>query len=114
MENVTCFYECAQQYKSKELEDACLLFMDKHLKKVLESKNTMAQFPASSLVSIIKRDTFCASEDDIVTAVQRWAERRPEDDVRQVMENITWSRVCGEVVEAHLSFEDHSSKYDLR
>ena len=69
--NVCFIYDTASLYRLEHLVSSCCTFMDRHAGDVIkhESFNTLS---ASGIKEILLRDSFCAAEVAIFTAVHEW------------------------------------------
>ena len=69
--NVCFIYDTASLYRLEHLVSSCCIFMDRHASDVIkhESFNTLS---ASGIKEILSRDSFCAAEVAIFTAVHEW------------------------------------------
>lgn len=79
LENCCSILDAALLYKLQTLSDACLKFMDRNATEVLGSSGfkTLSQ---DSLCALLDRDSFFASEVNILNAVSEWCLNNPNKD----------------------------------
>ncbi|BFZ07200.1 hypothetical protein BsWGS_10239 [Bradybaena similaris] len=77
--NVCPFFDLANMYNLASLSNVCKDYMDEHAKEVLNSESFLFLSQISAL-DVISRDSFCASEMDIFTAVNKWAVYNNDQD----------------------------------
>jgi BTB/POZ domain-containing protein 9 len=87
LHNICRIFDVACLYQLEEVLETCLNFADVHAVEILQGTADFASLSDVALVSIIKRDSFCAPEVDIFRAVQCWIGENPEAD-RQILCNI--------------------------
>lgn len=75
--NVCIIFDAAVLYQMRDLCSTCLSFLDRNAVEVL-STDGFSCLTKSSLVEIIKRDSFCAPENQIFRAVKEWVEAAEE------------------------------------
>jgi BTB/POZ domain-containing protein 9 len=87
LHNICRIFDVACLYQLDEVLETCLNFADVHAVELLQSMADFASLSEAALVSIIKRDSFCAPEVEIFRAVQCWIDENPEAD-KQLLSNI--------------------------
>ncbi|RXG58983.1 BTB/POZ domain-containing protein 9 [Armadillidium vulgare] len=90
--NVCIIYDMASLYSLKGLSTVCEDFIDKNAPAVLSHESFMAVSPGA-LKSLIKRDSFCASEIQIFQAVKKWCENNSEISSEQLKEILSFIRL---------------------
>jgi BTB/POZ domain-containing protein 9 len=87
LHNICRIFDVACLYQLDEVLETCLYFADVHAVELLQGMADFASLSEAALVSIIKRDSFCAPEVEIFQAVQCWIDENPEGD-KLVLSNI--------------------------
>ena len=87
LHNICRIFDVACLYQLDEVLETCLNFADVHAVELLESMADFASLSEAALVSIIKRDSFCAPEVEIFRAVQCWINENPDAD-KHLLSNI--------------------------
>jgi BTB/POZ domain-containing protein 9 len=87
LHNICRIFDVACLYQLDEVLETCLNFADVHAVELLQSMADFASLSEAALVSIIKRDSFCAPEVEIFRAVQCWIDENLEAD-KQLLSNI--------------------------
>lgn len=87
LHNICRIFDVACLYQLDEVLETCLIFADVHAVELLECMTDFASLSEMALVSIIKRDSFCAPEIEIFRAVQCWINEHPTSD-KQLLANI--------------------------
>lgn len=88
--NVCVIFDAAVLYQMRDLCTNCLSFMDRNAVEVL-STDGFSCLTKSSLVEIIKRDSFCAPENQIFRAVREWVETAEEIidvDLKDILDKV--------------------------
>lgn len=88
--NVCFVFDTALLYQMTDLGTTCLSFLDRNAVEVL-STDGFSCLTKSGLVEIIKRDSFCAPENQIFRAVREWvesAEGIAEADLRDILDKV--------------------------
>lgn len=75
--NVCVIFDAAVLYQMNDLYATCLSFLDRNAVEVL-STDGFSCLTKSALIEIIKRDSFCAPENQIFRAVKEWVESAEE------------------------------------
>ena len=89
--NVTIIFDVACLYQLYRVRDKCLTYMDHNALDILESDGFM-NLSQSALLTIIKRDSFCAGEFRIFTSVAKWIDVN-KDEERELDEILTAIRL---------------------
>lgn len=84
LQNSCAVLDAACAYDLTRLQDATLLFMDRHATEVLNSSNFKILTP-KSLTSLLIRDTFYIPEIEIFKAVLEWRNHEESDSEFQVI-----------------------------
>lgn len=77
-----------------DLKETCLKLMDRNGHFVINSNHVVEKMSWDILTTIVKRDTFCAREIDILDAIQWWIKKQPGNEhldkreVRDLMEEV--------------------------
>lgn len=88
--NVCIVFDAAVLYQMRDLCSTCLNFLDRNAVEVL-STDGFSCLTKSSLVEIIKRDSFCAPENQIFRAVKEWVEAAEEisdESIRDILDKV--------------------------
>lgn len=88
--NVCVIFDAAVLYQMKDLYTTCLSFLDRNAVEVLSTEG-FSCLTKSALIEIIKRDSFCAPENQIFRAVREWVESADEiteTDLREILDKI--------------------------
>lgn len=88
--NVCFVFDTALLYQMTDLCTTCLSFLDRNAVEVL-STDGFSCLTKCGLVEIIKRDSFCAPENQIFRAVREWvesAEGISEADLRDILDKV--------------------------
>ncbi|XP_057679210.1 BTB/POZ domain-containing protein 9 [Corythoichthys intestinalis] len=87
-DNVCLVFDVASLYSLAALGAACCCYMDKHAPDVLASDGFLT-LSKTALLTVVRRDSFAASEREIFQALCRWCRRRgggvDEEETREVM-----------------------------
>ncbi|KAI5108506.1 BTB/POZ domain-containing protein 9, partial [Silurus meridionalis] len=84
-QNVSLIFDVASLYHLSSLAEACCSYMDRHAVEVLKSDGFLA-LSKSALLTVVRRDSFAASEREIFQALCRWCKQNSEDPgARDVM-----------------------------
>ncbi|KAJ3606300.1 hypothetical protein NHX12_025821 [Muraenolepis orangiensis] len=84
-DNVCLVFDVASLYSLNTLGTACCAYMDRHGPDVLASEGFLALSKAA-LLTVVRRDSFAATEKEIFLALSRWSRHRGDgDDSREVM-----------------------------
>ncbi|KAG1654460.1 BTB/POZ domain-containing protein 9 [Nymphon striatum] len=70
--NVCMIYDMANLYQLTSLVEVCSLFMDRHASEIIQHGSFLS-LSASALKNMISRDSFCAPEVEIFSAVCEWS-----------------------------------------
>lgn len=81
VKNVCLIYDVSCLYSLNQLRDNCLMFMDHNAVDVLETEG-FRNLSEIAVTTIISRDSFCAPEVKIFTAVSKWIAINKEEDGR--------------------------------
>uniref|UniRef100_A0A8C5E3H3 BTB/POZ domain-containing protein 9 n=1 Tax=Gouania willdenowi TaxID=441366 RepID=A0A8C5E3H3_GOUWI len=76
--NVCLVFDVASLYSLSTLSSACCAYMDRHASDVLSSDGFLT-LSKTALLTVVRRDSFAASEKEIFQALSRWC-RQHEDD----------------------------------
>ncbi|XP_015777436.1 PREDICTED: BTB/POZ domain-containing protein 6-like [Acropora digitifera] len=76
--NVFSILPCAQTFDDKDLEDRCWEVVDVHTKEALTSDDFVVA-ERSLVESVVKRQTLTVKEVELFKAVDRWAEKKTEE-----------------------------------
>ena len=87
LHNICRIFDVACLYQLDEVLETCLNFADVHAVEILQARADFTGLSEAALVSIIRRDSFCAPEVEIFRAVQCWIEENHEVD-KEVLANI--------------------------
>ncbi|XP_061560896.1 BTB/POZ domain-containing protein 9 isoform X1 [Phycodurus eques] len=83
--NVCLVFDVASLYSLNALGAACCSYMDKHAPDVLNSDGFLT-LSKTALLTVVRRDSFAATEREIFQALCRWCRQRCEsDDTQEVM-----------------------------
>ncbi|XP_051908105.1 BTB/POZ domain-containing protein 9 isoform X2 [Hippocampus zosterae] len=83
--NVCLVFDVASLYSLSALGAACCSYMDKHAPDVLNSDGFLA-LSKTALLTVVRRDSFAASEREIFQALCRWCRQRSESgETQEVM-----------------------------
>ncbi|XP_049613529.1 BTB/POZ domain-containing protein 9 isoform X1 [Syngnathus scovelli] len=83
--NVCLVFDVASLYSLSALGAACCSYMDKHAPDILNSDGFLA-LSKTALLTVVRRDSFAASEREIFQALCRWCRQRGESgETREVM-----------------------------
>ncbi|PFX11569.1 BTB/POZ domain-containing protein 9 [Stylophora pistillata] len=88
--NVCVVFDAAVLYQMNDLCSTCLGFLDRNAVEVL-STDGFSCLTKSALIEIVKRDSFCAPENQIFRAVQEWvesAEEMSEGDYKVILDKV--------------------------
>lgn len=88
--NVCVVFDSALLYQMSDLCSTCLCFLDRNAVEVL-STDGFSCLTKSALIEIIKRDSFCAPENQIFRAVKEWvetAEEMSEAELKDVLDKV--------------------------
>lgn len=88
--NVCVVFDAAVLYQMNDLCSTCLGFLDRNAVEVL-STDGFSCLTKSALIEIVKRDSFCAPENQIFRAVQEWvesAEETSEGDYEVILDKV--------------------------
>ena len=88
--NVCIVFDAGVLYQMRDLCSTCLNFLDRNAVEVL-STDGFSCLTKSSLVEIIKRDSFCAPENQIFRAVKEWVEAAEEisdESIRDILDKV--------------------------
>lgn len=84
-QNVSLIFDVASLYHLSSLAEACCAYMDRHAVDVLKSDGFLT-LSKSALLTVVRRDSFAASEREIFQALCHWCRQNTEDpDARDVM-----------------------------
>jgi len=90
IKNVCVIFDAAVLYQMGDLYTTCLSFLDRNAVEVLSTDGFLC-LTKSALIEIIKRDSFCAPENQIFRAVREWAESAEEiseADLKDILEKV--------------------------
>ena len=87
LKNVCTFYDLSNFYEIDELRTACLHFLDHNAEQVLKQENFL-RLSKTNLKSILLRESFCASELNILMAVNRWIKANPDENGKVLYQQI--------------------------
>lgn len=93
-ENVVDILQGLTFVADEELKESCLKLMDRNGHFVINSNHVVEKMNWDILTTIVKRDTFCAREIDILDAIQWWIKKQPGNEnldkreVRDLMEEV--------------------------
>ena len=71
LDTVSWVLETAMFFAHPALTDECLAFMDQRAPKLVE-RQLLRTLAAPQLIAVLGRDSFCASESDVVRSVMDW------------------------------------------
>ncbi|XP_063040344.1 BTB/POZ domain-containing protein 9 isoform X2 [Engraulis encrasicolus] len=75
--NVCLVFDVASLYCLSGLAEACCAYMDRHAPEVLESEGFLS-LSKTALLTVVRRDSFAASEREIFQALCRWCRHNGE------------------------------------
>lgn len=87
LNNICRIIDIACLYQLDEVLETCLNFADRHAVEILQNTADFASLSEVGLVSITKRDSFCAPEVEIFRAIQCWIEENSQVN-REVLSNV--------------------------
>ncbi|KAL4624278.1 BTB/POZ domain-containing protein 9 [Arapaima gigas] len=82
--NVCLVFDVASLYCLSGLSAACCAFMDRHAPEVLASEGFLT-LSKTALLTVVKRDSFAASEKEIFQALCRWCRHNGDTEAQEVM-----------------------------
>ncbi|KAG9336813.1 hypothetical protein JZ751_003161 [Albula glossodonta] len=82
--NVCLVFDVASLYCLSALSAACCAYMDRHAPEVLASDGFLT-LSKTALLTVVRRDSFAASEKDIFQALCRWCRHNGESAAQEVM-----------------------------
>ncbi|KAF1376940.1 hypothetical protein PFLUV_G00216700 [Perca fluviatilis] len=83
--NVCLVFDVASLYSLSALSAACCAYMDRHGPEVLNSDGFLL-LSKTALLTVVRRDSFAASEKEIFQALSRWCRQHEEGvDTQEVM-----------------------------
>ncbi|XP_048829818.1 BTB/POZ domain-containing protein 9 isoform X2 [Brienomyrus brachyistius] len=82
--NVCLVFDVASLYCLDTLSAACCAYMDRHAPEVLVSDGFLA-LSKTALLTVVRRDSFAATEKDIFLALSRWCRHNGESTAQEVM-----------------------------
>lgn len=88
--NICVIFDAAVLYQMNDLCATCLNFLDRNALEVL-STDGFSCLTKSALIEVVKRDSFCAPENQIFRAVQEWvesAEEMSEGDFKDILDTV--------------------------
>lgn len=88
--NICVIFDAAVLYQMNDLCATCLSFLDRNAVEVL-STDGFSCLTKSALTEVVKRDSFCAPENQIFRAVQEWvesAEEMIEGDFKDILDTV--------------------------
>jgi len=88
--NVCVVFDAAVLYQMNDLYTTCLNFLDRNAVEVLSTEG-FSCLTKSALIEIIKRDSFCAPENQIFRAVKEWVESTEEmceADLKDILDKV--------------------------
>lgn len=88
--NICVIFDAAVLYQMNDLCATCLSFLDRNALEVL-STDGFSCLTKSALIEVVKRDSFCAPENQIFRAVQEWvesAEEMSEGDFIDILDTV--------------------------
>lgn len=88
--NICVIFDAAVLYQMNDLCATCLSFLDRNAVEVL-STDGFSCLTKSALTEVVKRDSFCAPENQIFRAVQEWvesAEEMSEGDFKDILDTV--------------------------
>lgn len=85
--NVCLIYDLANIYSLRSLCETCKEFIDRNASQILLS-DAFLQLSKTSVTELISRDSFCAPEIEIFTAIQRWAAENEGEDPTPILESV--------------------------
>merc|ERR1712012_366743 len=94
IKNVCLIYDMASLYGLEKLIISCCFFMDRHAVEVIQHES-FANLSGDCVRDIISRDSFCAPEVEIFSAVYNWVkvnEASPEE-CSQILDNVRLSLI---------------------
>lgn len=80
--NVCLVFDVASLYSLTPLAAACCSYMDRHAPEVLSSEGFLT-LSKPALLTVVRRDSFAASEKEIFLALCRWCRQHGEDAATQ-------------------------------
>ncbi|XP_055326142.1 BTB/POZ domain-containing protein 9-like, partial [Sitodiplosis mosellana] len=92
LDNCGSILNAAHLYSIKDLQTACMKFMDSHSMELLGCDSFLA-LSLTSLCTLLKRDSFYALEIDIFKAVCNWLAHNSDADVKQALSTVRWSEL---------------------
>ncbi|XP_055304267.1 BTB/POZ domain-containing protein 9-like [Sitodiplosis mosellana] len=92
LDNCGSMLNAAHLYSIKDLQTACMKFMDCHSMELLDHDSLKA-LPVDSLCTLLKRDSFYAPEIEIFKAVCNWSTHNPGADVKAALSTVRWSEL---------------------
>lgn len=90
IKNVCVVFDAALLYQMNDLFTTCLSFLDGNAVEVLSTEG-FSCLTKSALIEIIKRDSFCAPENQIFRAVKEWVESAEEmckADLKDILDKV--------------------------
>lgn len=88
--NICVIFDAAVLYQMNDLCATCLSFLDRNAVEVL-STDGFSCLTKSALIEVVKRDSFCAPENQIFRAVQEWvesAQEMSEGDFKDILDTV--------------------------
>ena len=88
--NICVIFDAAVLYQMNDLCATCLSFLDRNALEVL-STDGFSCLTKSALIEVVKRDSFCAPENQIFRAVREWvesAEEMSEGDFKDILDTV--------------------------
>ncbi|XP_029902597.1 BTB/POZ domain-containing protein 9-like isoform X2 [Myripristis murdjan] len=85
VQNVCVVYDMASLYCLSNLAQACCTFMDRQAPEVLAADGFLA-LSKTALLTMVKRDSFAASEREIFLALSRWCQHNANNDQATIQE----------------------------
>lgn len=87
IKNVCLIYDLANMYNLMSLCNVCKEFMDRNASHILNSEAFLS-LSQSSVKELISRDSFCAPEIQIFSAIREWASQNMNVDPTPILEAI--------------------------
>ncbi|XP_007238565.3 BTB/POZ domain-containing protein 9 [Astyanax mexicanus] len=80
--NVCLIFDVASLYCLRDLAEACCAYMDRHAVEVLETDGFLS-LSKTALLTVVRRDSFAASEREIFQALCRWCRHNGDGTASQ-------------------------------
>ncbi|XP_037541597.1 BTB/POZ domain-containing protein 9 [Nematolebias whitei] len=77
--NICLIFDVASLYSLSTLSEACCSYMDRHAPEVLNSDGFLS-LSKTALLTVVRRDSFAASEKEIFQALCRWCQQHEDGE----------------------------------